>query len=143
MNNSNDVQPNEIYQSTLISEISKINQQKSINWISLYNDLIKCGVVKRRFGSLSSNNLQKSPTISKKRKHSQINICFNEYSTDYSKTFKLFLKKKDWSVLSGTVWEESIFKLWKKQKFNIPKLNIPKLNKKNTKVYIKKITLNT
>jgi len=132
MNHSNNIQPNEVFQSNLRSEISKIHQQKAINWISLYNDLLKYKIIKRNFGSLSSNNLRRSPVISKKRKLSQITICFNEYPTDYSRTFRLFLKTKNWSVLSGTIWEESIFKLWKKQKFNTSKIN-----KKNTKFHIK------
>ena len=132
MNHSNNIQPNEVFQSNLRSEISKIHQQKAINWISLYNDLLKYKILKRNFGSLSSNNLRRSPVISKKRKLSQITICFNEYPTDYSRTFRLFLKTKNWSVLSGTIWEESIFKLWKKQKFNTSKIN-----KKNTKFHIK------
>lgn len=69
MNHSNNIQSNEVFQPNLRSEISKIHQQKPINWISLYNDLLKYGIVKRNFGSLSSNSLQRSPVISKKKEN--------------------------------------------------------------------------
>lgn len=110
-------------QSNLGLEISRANSEMVVNWISLYKQLLRCGVINNHLGVLPLVNPKKpniilsESTISKKRKHSQIEIYFNDLPERGSRVFHSFLKRKGWTVLTNTTWMEQIFELWRNQKF--------------------------
>ena len=100
-------------QSNLGSEISKMNLQ----WVSLYRDLVKCGVVKPKSSSLSYRNNKTSERRSRKRKHSHITITLSNPPRKNNEAFYSFLNTRGWQALTNTNFEASIFELWEQGKF--------------------------
>lgn len=107
-------------QSSLGAEISKMNRQGKVNWISLYQDLAKNGIVITKPSNLfcrDGRNVVKTPKKrskrrSKKRKHLRIKITLPYFSRKNDKSFRAFLKTKGWSIVCSTSFEDPIFKLW-------------------------------
>lgn len=104
-------------QSNLGAEISKMNRQGKVNWISLYQDLAKTGIVITKPSNLfcrDDKNVVKIPKKrrSRKRKHLRIKITLPYFSRKNDKSFRAFLKTKGWSIVCITSFEDPIFKLW-------------------------------
>lgn len=108
-------------QSNLGAEISKMNRQGKVNWISLYQDLAKNGIVSIKPSNLFCRDDKKavktpkkkrSKRRSRKRKHLRIKITLPYFSRKNDKSFRAFLKTKGWSIVCSTSFEDPIFKLW-------------------------------
>lgn len=108
-------------QSNLGAEISKMNRQGKVNWISLYQDLAKTGIVITKPSNLfcrDDKNVVKTPKKkrskrrSRKRKHLRIKITLPYFPRKNDKSFCAFLKTKGWSIVCSTSFEDPIFKLW-------------------------------
>jgi len=110
-----------VSRSSLGAEISKMKSARKVNWISLYQDLAKNGIVSIKPSNLfcrDGRNVVKIPKKkrskrrSRKRKHLCIKITLPYFSRKNDKSFCTFLKTKGWTIVCSTSFEDPIFKLW-------------------------------